>query len=165
MSVRKRRLLLVAPLLSVLGCVKYLPPTIAPAPNTFQIAGPVAQTWDAVVEFFAVQLIPVRTIERASGYVAAERLGIASSRDESFARSLADCGVLLGEGGRRIEYYPSSALFNVLVRGDSLTSSVRVTIDFVSWENPQTEMRRRPCVSKGRYESMIAEYVRERVQK
>jgi hypothetical protein len=75
-------------------------------------------TWDAVIDMFAARNIPTRTIERASGIIATEELSVG---DEG--RNWADCGQNNGS-----PLGPSSAIYNVLVRGDSASATVKATV-------------------------------------
>lgn len=80
-------------------------------------------TWDAVIEYFAENNIPIRTIEKDSGVIYAEQM-FATGYDVSFL-DYADCGGLALADSRR-------AQFNVLVREASdVTTRVRVTTEFV----------------------------------
>jgi hypothetical protein len=99
------------------ACTSYQAP-LPPAPHdATHVSASAGQTWDAVVDVFAARNIPIRTIERATGLVATDELTVGTE-----GRKWADCGklnsVLLG---------PDRAIYSVLVRGDSATSSVKVT--------------------------------------
>jgi hypothetical protein len=74
------------------------------------------KTWDAVVDYFARSSIPVKTIDRSSGLIAAEATRL--SGDNS---SYATCS------NGFIKSTAQGATFNALVRGDSTRSTVRVT--------------------------------------
>jgi hypothetical protein len=76
------------------------------------------QTWDAVVDLFAARDIPIRTSERAFGFVATEDLPVGAE-----GRTWADCGIL-----NSVHVGPEHAIYNVLVRGDSASSSVKATV-------------------------------------
>ena len=100
------------------ACSSYqAPPPPAPRDAT-RVSASAGQTWDAVVDLFAVRNIPIRTIDRATGLVATDELSVGTE-----GRQWADCGklnsVLLG---------PDRATYSVLVRGDSATSSVKATV-------------------------------------
>ena len=100
------------------------PPPVAPRGAT-EVDAPFGRTWDAVVGAFADLNIPIHTLDRASGYVATEELSIPRELLQE-ARSWAQCGSGYGP--------PDHAVYNVLVRGDSSRSTVRVT---VRWMNTQ----------------------------
>src|SRR6266516_79857 len=123
----KHRIVL-AVVLGLLGCVTYVPPQVAapepvpPAP----VRASFDRTWSTVIDFFADRAIPVKTIDRASGYIAAERIGAGNNAN------WADCGKVTGallserEGGGPVA--PQQAVFNVRVRGDSVASTVQVVV-------------------------------------
>ncbi|HEX9346590.1 MAG TPA: hypothetical protein VF919_03375 [Gemmatimonadales bacterium] len=114
--------------LGLVGCVTYAPPqtsapaTLPPAP----VRASFDRTWSTVIDFFADNAIPVKTIDRASGYIAAERIGAGNNA------KWADCGKLSGalmsEKGGGGPVAPQQALFNVRVRGDSVASTVQVVV-------------------------------------
>lgn len=155
-------------LLSLYACapIAYYPPTITPTPSEHTVAAPASLTWDAVIEYFAAQSIPVKTLERASGFVGAERQVIPreTSAEIRFAKDLADCGFVGREADVR-DVLPASATFNVLVRGDSIQSTVRVTVAYTGHVAPEEQMGKVSCVSRGRYESMLLDYVRAKVER
>ncbi len=108
----------------VVACVTYVPPQVKepePLPAT-PVRASFDRTWATVIDFFADQAIPVKTLDRSSGYIAAERLGAGNNLD------WADCGKIVNaparDGGGRV--IPQQAVFNVRVRGDSASSTVQV---------------------------------------
>jgi hypothetical protein len=109
---------LAALLLLLLACVKYQPPPPAQPRDGTHVPASMGQTWDAVIDLFAQRNIPIRTIERASGIIATEGLNVGED-----GKLWADCG----KAGRD-RLYPNSAIYNVLVRGDSVSSTVRTTV-------------------------------------
>jgi hypothetical protein len=80
------------------------------------------RTWDAAVEYFAQKNEAIRVMERASGFIATEKLSLRDDYDDTYV----DCGT---EGQLRLE--PTHVMYNVLVRGDSGGSTLRVT---ARWE-------------------------------
>jgi hypothetical protein len=105
-------------LLLCVACNSYQAP-LPPAPrDATQVSASAGQTWDAVVDLFAARNIPIRTIERASGFVATDELSVGAE-----GRKWADCGKL-----NSMRLGPERAIYNVLVRGDSATSSVKATV-------------------------------------
>jgi hypothetical protein len=114
------------------ACNSYqAPPPPAPRDAT-KVRASAGQTWDAVVDLFAARNIPIRTIERATALVATVELPAGAE-----GRKWADCGkrksVLLG---------PERAIYNVFVRGDSVTSSVKAT---VRWTRSDAKRRVIEC--------------------
>ncbi len=142
----KHRIVL-AVVLGLLGCVSYVPPqakTAEPLPAA-SVRASFDRTWTAVIDFFADNAIPVKTIDRASGYIAAERIGAGNNA------KWADCGKVTGallserEGGGPVA--PQQAVFNVRVRGDSVASTVQVV---VRWTAIATAWLTRAGVSSDR---------------
>jgi hypothetical protein len=81
------------------------------------------RTWEAVIDIFAKQTIPVATIEKASGLIAAT----------SNLRGVADyanCGVVQNLWGDRRTIYANRGEFNVIVRTVGASSTVLVTARF-----------------------------------
>lgn len=68
----------------------------------------------------------MKTIDRPSGYIAAERIGAGNNA------KWADCGKLSGpllsEKGGGGPVAPQQAVFNVRVRGDSVASTVQIVV-------------------------------------
>src|SRR6266705_3775805 len=114
-----RKTALIALTLAIVGCSVQAPAPPVPRAGVTQVAASFSKTWDAVIDDFASQNVPIKTIDRTSGLIVAERLSVA--RD---AGDVADCGTDMMIG----RLYPTSATYNVLVRGDSTKSTVRVTV-------------------------------------
>lgn len=94
-----------------------------PAPRVaMEVLAPVARTWEAAVDILAERNIPIKTMDRASGLVAAE-----AQRVGSGGGSLADCG----KDGFGMARVPVSATWNLIVRGDSARSTVKANVRFV----------------------------------
>ncbi|HET9041010.1 MAG TPA: hypothetical protein VFN40_12610 [Gemmatimonadales bacterium] len=115
------------------------------------MAAGAGETWDAVVDLFAARNIPIRTIERASGLVAAEELSLGGEGSE-----WADCGRLNGS-----PLYPNRAIYNVLVRGDSAGSSVKAT---VRWVYLNSDRRAVECSTTHAWEEAFEAEVRSRAE-
>jgi hypothetical protein len=105
------------------GCAA--PPAPAPTGTDTKVAVGVDVTWDAVIEHFALNNIPISTIERASGLIATTHLDV----PQFVAVRASDCGI--GNLGDRVR--ATSGVYNVLVRGDERSSTVQVT---ASWSSP-----------------------------
>ena len=112
----KRPLVAATGLLS--ACIGYTPPGLPTPGEATQVRASFGRIWDAVIDQFADGNIPIRTIERASAMIATEQLSVGSE-----ARKPADCGK---QNGNRIP--PNYAIYNVLVRGDSCSSTVKATV-------------------------------------
>lgn len=136
------------------GCVT--PPTTAPTPRTaVSVNAPFAKTWDAVIDVFSDRNIPIRTIDRASGLIATDDLSVGSEGTE-----WADCGK-----NNEAPIAPLLATYNVLVRGDSTRSTVKVT---VKWGSTTRLLGGRPigvdCVTRGVWETDLETTIRARAE-
>jgi hypothetical protein len=129
----------------VYGCAVASPPkSVAPAREPTAVRAPFAKTWDAVIDVFADQNIPIATIDRSSGLIATSRLAVPRS-----GHTWADCGVSsFGDPAG-----PNAAIYNVLVRGDSIRTTVKVTVSWALEGSPFD------CVTKGTWESQTEERV------
>jgi hypothetical protein len=112
--------LVVAAILAV-SCVGYSAPDPPSPRGATDVNASLGRTWDAVIDLFAARLIPIRTIERASGLIVTDQLRVGPE-----GREWADCGKT--SAGR---YRPNYATYNVLVRGDSTRASVKATVRWV----------------------------------
>jgi hypothetical protein len=129
----------VAFLLLCVACNSYQAP-LPPAPrDATHVSASAWQTWDAVVDLFAARSIPIRTIERASGFVATDELSVGPE-----GRKWADCGKL-----NSVRLGPERAIYNVLVRGDSASSSVKAT---VRWTYSATKLGTIECSTSHAWE-------------
>lgn len=116
-------------------------------------------TWEAVIDFFASNNIPIQTVERDSGIVYAERQ-YAGPNSDVFAAN-ADCDNGIGN------VQTSSARFNVFVRrqGEGQTQvTVNTTygqtiIAFMSYVPSAV-----PCRSTGRLETLILDDIERSVR-
>lgn len=113
------RYYLLVPAILFLGCAT--PPAPSVQREFATVRAPLAKTWDSVVDVFADQNIPIRTLDRSSGLIIAEPIKVGRTTDK-----LADCGSDMG-----IPAVPTDVTYNVRVRGDSSTSMVKVTARWV----------------------------------
>ena len=100
-----------------------------------------------MIDAFAERNIPIRTMERASGFISTEQLAAGSGTG-----SLADCGSMLG-----LKLPAHRATYNVIVRGDSAQSTAKAT---VRWVNEG----RGECVSTGEWETGFELRVKARAE-
>jgi hypothetical protein len=130
--------------LSLAACGPY-PPKTYPTPEPVPIRASFDDTWNAVIDHFAVTLIPIATIEKASGLIVTEPFNFG----RTISPDVADCGTdWIGA--------PAQATLvrhNVRVRGDSTGSQIRVTALFVGGGAFR-------CTSKGRYEHDLMSIVK-----
>ena len=134
-------------LVGLTACGGIVPPA-PPAPRTgTDVLASRDKAWDAVIEVFAEKNIQVRTMEKASGFIAAEPGAVGQ-------KGLADCGKAIG-----VPLIPDRATYNVLVRGDEKQSSVKVTVRFTQGGRAQFDQLVE-CSSLGVWESSFEERVK-----
>lgn len=143
-------------LLVLLAACYSAPTTVAPERGPTPIAAGLDRTWNAVIDVFAERNIPIRTIDRSSGFVATEALAVAGVDSLPWA----DCG-----SGVSGEIRPQLATYNVRVRGDSAHSTVRIT---VRWSADVAQMTNQvnmaECVTTGRWEAAAEKDVKARAE-
>jgi hypothetical protein len=134
------------------GCLVYQPPPDpSPREDGTRVGATVGTTWDAVIDLFAARNIPIRTIERASGLIATDVLSVSEE-----GQIWAHCGTLNGE-----QLGPNRGIYNVLVRGDSTSSTVRTT---VRWTLVRPNAIDRDCSSTYVWERGLEQDVKERAE-
>lgn len=131
------------------------------APTPALAATPVhasfAKTWNAVVDILAARNIPVKTMDRASGFVTAELTGVAPGDIGKYADGCGGFWDSMANGGNDPA---GTARYNVLVRGDSANSTVKVTARFTELLNGMTKN----CPSKGVFETPFQQAVKARAE-
>jgi hypothetical protein len=140
-----------APAILLLACGRYTPPSKPVPRDATQVRAPAAESWDAVVETFARRGIPIRTVDPSSGLVVTDELRVGSE-----GREFADCGKASGH-----LLYPDVARYNALVRGDSTTSTVKVT---VAWAHVAGKRAVSDCATTHRFEQAFEDEVRGRAE-
>lgn len=139
------RLLAISAFLTV-GCAKWEPPA-PPAPRSpLEVAAPAAKTWDAVIDVFSARNIPIKTLDRSSGFIAAEEMRVGPIK-VGIAGPWADCGVY-----SKTPQNPTHANYNIRVKGDSTHSTVLVTVLWKDLYNLETGATMQ-CSTKGVWET------------
>ena len=121
-------------------------PEISPSarPNT-PVTAPFNKTWNTVIDYFTTSNIPISVIDRSSGLIVTRELWIG----EIDASKWADCGKdMNGE-----PFSPAYAIYNVVVRGDSVASTVRTTTKWFGRKTQAGPTADYYCVSRGVWES------------
>lgn len=139
--------------LALIGCQTVPPPPPAPRTGTAVTAG-THRTWDAVIEVFAERNIPISNMERASGFISTDQLAV----DPQSGKAYADCGLIMG-----MPIPADRATYNVLVRGDSARSTVKVTVRFTQGgrsNDPQLI----ECSTRGTWETEFEADVKRRAE-
>lgn len=123
-------------------------PATAPERVATPISASAGKTWDAVIDIFAERNIPIRNMERVSGFIATEPLTVTVADGQKWA----DCGGALG-----VRLGAQRATYNVLVRGDSSHATVRAT---VLWERTGNQ----GCTTRGVWERDFESLVKARAE-
>jgi hypothetical protein len=100
-------------------------PPVAVAPNP---ASPInagfSKSWNAVIDVLSEDNIPVKTLDKSSGFVAAELSTMSTDDLQKFT----NCGGIMDMMVHSENF--GVANYNILVRGDSTASTVKVTARF-----------------------------------
>lgn len=130
--------------LALLGCGPVAP--APPAPHEpLPVAASFDRSWNAVIEEFTRQNIPIKTIDRAAGLLVTDPLSVNEPDWKN-----ADCG----NDGAGTVFIPSAATYTVLVRGDSVRSTVRASARWVSTVK-SVYTSSLVCSSRGTWETEI----------
>lgn len=143
---RHRSLALATAAVLTSACSQTLKPEVE-RPST-PVKASAGRTWDTVVEMFAERNLPIRMMERSSGYIVTDVLSYRALGGNPF---FYDCG-----GAKETPAPATHAIYNVVVRGDSATSSVRMNVRWV--RNGQ------PCTSQGGWEYDFEALVKTRAE-
>lgn len=108
-------------LLAVIACT---PPAPVTAPTPSAIAAGFNQAWNGVIDVLAEENVPVKTLDRSSGFVVAE----VATMDMSTLEKFTNCGGFMDMMVNSERF--GVANYNILVRGDSTASNVKVTARF-----------------------------------
>ena len=139
--------------LLALGCASA--PTTVPMPRSgIEVAAPLAKTWDAVIDVFSAKNIPIKTMDRSSGFIVTEEMYVPFKPRES---PYADCGRAMGAPTP-----PTHANYNIRLKGDSTRSNVQVTV-FWKELNPAAQLTKQ-CVSNGVWESAAESEIKARAE-
>src|SRR5688572_31837548 len=142
------------PLVMLAACAKagYVPPRPAPARAPTTVAANFDRTWEAVIDIFAKQTIPIATIEKASGIVAA-------TSNLRGVGDYANCGAIQNLWGDRSTVYATRGEFNVIVRTVGTGSTVLVTARFTHIPADPRGITA-DCVSRGTFEKYFEDSVK-----
>jgi hypothetical protein len=123
-------------------------PQLAPTPSSIDAS--FDQSWNAVIDVLAEYNVPVKTLDRSSGFVVAET----STMSDTDLSRFSSCGGILDLVINR--GHPALANYNILVRGDVSSSTVKVTARFVHGGTT--------CSSKNVFEKSFQEDVKQRAE-
>lgn len=127
-------------------------PTTAPTPvSAASVNASFGKTWNAVIDDLSQRTIPIKTLDRSSGFVAAE---VSSVPMTELGTYTTNCGgvmnAMLGASG------PGVANYNIVVRGDSTASTVKVTLAIIQGG--------KQCVTKGSFETGMQDEIKARAE-
>jgi hypothetical protein len=160
LSLRTFRLLPLAALTTLAAC--HITPPAPPAPRTaMPVVASFGRTWDAVIDVFAEDGIPIATMDRASGLIVPAVSARVVGTPERGPLDYADCG----KNGSGSPIVANQARFNVVVRGDSAQSTVQVRA-FYQWVSPPLlgETSAIECSTTGRYETRAETAIKARAE-
>lgn len=137
------------------ACASPPPPQTPRLPTS--VAASFGRTWDAVIDQFANSNIPVHTMERASGFISTGPLST-SSESRTNLDAYADCGKDM------IKPRPDRVEYNVVVRGDSSSATIRTTAKWVRSGDAATYTMEIQCSSLGGWEAAFEAGVRRQAE-
>lgn len=135
------------------ACRATLPAPAAPRDGT-PIVASFGKTWDATIDAFADRGVSIETLDRSSGLIVPAGRSYAPGSALVETLDYADCG----KSALGIEIVPLTVKYNVVVRGDSVRSTVLVRAFY------RTEEEAR-CSSKGRFESEAEAAIKARAER
>jgi hypothetical protein len=154
MTFKKTAALLCAASFGLSSCARPIVPPRPTPPKDYVLHLPYDQIWAGVVSFFADTKMPIKVIDKASGFLASGTFSL----DSALTRDWIDCG-MVGRDSATALLTSSAPIglfveadFNVFVRklgGDS--SAVRVNMTATG----HYAGGRTPCVSNGRFEQSL----------
>jgi hypothetical protein len=153
MKARNATPLLATMYLVLSGCHPVPPAQVAPRTGT-PVAASQAKTWDAVIELFAERNLPIKNMDRASGFIATDPLGVPLEEQP---------GVDCGKGIDRLRNLPRTASYSVFVRGDSTSSTVKAAVRWTS-RSDDGEKLLVECTTTGQREAVFENQVRARAE-
>ena len=144
-----------------LACVQpgpILAPPPAPAREAKAVGASFGRTWNAVIERFAEDNIPIRTLKRASGFIATEPMTVSALMNAE--ADWADCGTAPFIG----RLYPTAASYSTLVRGDGARSTVTASVRWTTAVGSEDYASTRECTTTGNWEAAVEEGIAARAE-
>lgn len=132
-----------------------------PAPPSPRVGTPVSasfdKTWSAVIDVFAARNIPIKNMDKSSGFIATEEMSVPGSNART-QNPLADCG----KTGIGTYWQPTNANYNVRVKPEGSGSSVQITVFWKSvLGSPAPTVN---CTSTGKWESDAEAEIKARAE-
>lgn len=132
-------------------------PQTAVAPQAAPIQASREKTWNAVIDVLAERNISVKTLDKASGFVSAEGAVVSSSD----IAQLTTCGGFMEAMADMNGAHNGVARYNILVRGDSAASSVKVTAQFTKGTGGGNAKN---CDSNGKFEAGLQSAIKSHAE-
>jgi hypothetical protein len=148
--------------LGLVACGQWQPPS-PPAPRSgIVVETSFAKTWDAVIDIFSEKNIAIKTMDRTSGLIVAETANVEDNHYKQPEIKLwNDCG----GWDANLRLYANTVTYNILVRGDSVRSTVKANFLWSKKKVSQYDFEA-VCISKGvqedAWEKRIAEIARSK---
>jgi hypothetical protein len=136
---------------------------ISPAPpsprSAVPVSAPFAKTWDAVIDVFAAKNIPIKNMDRSSGFIATEEMNSGLKLVDNKPQPYADCGT----NAMKMYEGPTNANYNIRVKGDERSSNVLVT---VFWKQVTGSKYGKDvtCVSRGTWEAATETEIKSKAE-
>ena len=145
---------------AILAACTPTPPAPPAVRNGTTVQASFGKTWESVIDVFGERNISIKTLDRASGLIAAEPMTV-GTKDET----LADCG----KDWAGTVMYPTNATWNVLVRGDSTRSTIKANVRFIRVGSARgfgnTNQVTEDCSTRGAWETAFEAQIKERAEK
>lgn len=145
----------------LLGCVPYHPPQKYDFEQSRVISKDFDATWSKIISWFSYNNIPIKILEKASGYIATE-ITVFPKWEKYW-----DCGYFGNPEINKIYIENAYHNFNVQVeRIDSITTKVTALLfmkAYITFENAaghsKTDFRWVNCESNGQFEKEFFDYI------
>ena len=139
-------------LVTILAAAACVQPTVAAAPVApAHVAASFGRTWNAVIDELSQRTIPIKTLDRSSGFVAAE---VATVPPNDLGTYTTDCGGFMAAMIHSTG--PGVANYNIVVRGDSSASTVKVTLSVMQGGAK--------CTTKGTFETAMQDEIKAQAE-
>lgn len=123
-----RRMFRLLPLVVATSCIKTIPPTPAPERAPVPIKASFDATWNAVVEVFAAEHIPIQTLDKPSGLIVVTP----DTVDSKSADRWASCGAIKHGIEPAMVIHATDVDYNIVVRAAGAGSTIRFNVRWTS---------------------------------
>jgi len=135
--------------------------------NVFNLDAPFDQVWTSVVEGFAINSVPISTIEKVSGIIVGKNINVPHTEGKRvIASRYADCGELDSQIFGNNRFRGLEGEYSVFLRPlvDESTE-MRITTQYSAWvvNEDKVRIRKVPCNSTGAFEQDLLADIRSRL--